>query len=78
MHRSRRQARHAGLAAPRIPFSWQCLHFMSIAWMYRQDYGRAGYRIPPMRRLRDSFIVWMTIRPLLSRSAAVLSFRLSV
>ena len=28
-------------------FFLQFLHSMSIAWMYREDYDRAGYRIPP-------------------------------
>ena len=26
-------------------FLWQFPHFMAIAWMYREDYARAGYRI---------------------------------
>ena len=25
-------------------FFWQVPHFLSLAWMYRKDYGRAGYR----------------------------------
>jgi protoheme IX farnesyltransferase len=28
-------------------FSWQLPHFMVIAWMYRDDYARAGYLIFP-------------------------------
>jgi protoheme IX farnesyltransferase len=28
-------------------FLWQFPHFMAIAWMYRDDYERAGYRILP-------------------------------
>ena len=26
-------------------FCWQMPHFLSLAWMYRKDYERAGYRI---------------------------------
>jgi heme o synthase len=28
-------------------FLWQLPHFMAIAWMYRDDYARAGYLIFP-------------------------------
>jgi heme o synthase len=28
-------------------FLWQFPHFLSIAWMYRDDYARAGYRMLP-------------------------------
>ena len=27
---------------------WQLPHFMAIAWMYRQDYGRAGLKMIPV------------------------------
>src|ERR1700761_2202192 len=30
-----------------VLFLWQFPHFMAIAWMYREDYARAGYRILP-------------------------------
>jgi protoheme IX farnesyltransferase len=30
-----------------IVFAWQFPHFMSIAWMYREDYKRAGMRMLP-------------------------------
>ena len=26
-------------------FAWQFPHFMAIAWMYREDYARAGHRM---------------------------------
>ena len=32
----------------RIMFFWQFPHFMSIAWMYREDYARAGIRMLPV------------------------------
>jgi protoheme IX farnesyltransferase len=28
-----------------ILFCWQMPHFLSLAWMYRRDYARAGYRL---------------------------------
>ena len=28
-----------------ILFFWQMPHFLSLAWMYRKDYSRAGYRM---------------------------------
>jgi protoheme IX farnesyltransferase len=31
-----------------ILFFWQFPHFMSIAWMYREDYARAGIRMLPV------------------------------
>src|SRR5579863_1027614 len=31
-----------------ILFVWQFPHFMAIAWMYRDDYGRAGIRMLPV------------------------------
>ncbi len=29
-------------------FLWQFPHFLSIAWMYREDYARAGIRMLPV------------------------------
>jgi protoheme IX farnesyltransferase len=29
-------------------FLWQFPHFMAIAWMYREDYSRAGYQMLPL------------------------------
>lgn len=31
-----------------ILFFWQFPHFMAIAWMYREDYGRAGIKMLPV------------------------------
>ena len=31
-----------------ILFLWQFPHFLSIAWMYREDYARAGIRMLPV------------------------------
>jgi protoheme IX farnesyltransferase len=47
-------------------FLWQFPHFMAIAWMYREDYDRAGYCVLPAGRLRGGFISWMTLLPILA------------
>ena len=31
-----------------ILFVWQFSHFMPIAWLYRDDYARAGFRMLPV------------------------------
>lgn len=45
-----------------ILFFWQFPHFMAIAWMYREDYARAGIRmLPVVDRKGDSTfrqIIW--------------------
>jgi protoheme IX farnesyltransferase len=44
----------SALAAPEawllfaIMFFWQMPHFLAIAWMYRDDYARGGYRVLPV------------------------------
>jgi protoheme IX farnesyltransferase len=37
-----------GVSLFAILFVWQFPHFMSIAWLYREDYGRAGIRMLPV------------------------------
>ena len=48
-----------------ILFLWQFPHFMAIAWMYRDDYQRADYRVLPVADRRGAFVNWMTVLPLL-------------
>jgi heme o synthase len=48
-----------------IVFLWQFPHFMAIAWMYRQDYARAGYLVLPFGERRDRFVFWQTLAPCL-------------
>ncbi len=31
-----------------IVLVWQIPHFMAIAWLYRDDFGRAGFPLPPV------------------------------
>jgi len=45
-------------------FLWQFPHFMAIAWMYRDDYARAGYLVLPTEN-RERFVVWVTTVPIL-------------
>jgi heme o synthase len=42
-------------------FLWQFPHFMAIAWMYREDYARAGYLVLPLDERRDRFVVWQSV-----------------
>jgi heme o synthase len=48
-----------------ILFFWQFPHFMAIAWMYREDYARAGIRmLPTVDRKGDATfrqIVWTSV-----------------
>jgi protoheme IX farnesyltransferase len=48
-----------------ILFLWQFPHFMSIAWMYREDYDRAGYFVLPHGEARAPFVTLQTVLPLL-------------
>ncbi len=50
-----------------VLFLWQFPHFMAIAWMYREDYDRAGYQVLPHdARARARFVKWQTRLPLLA------------
>lgn len=46
-----------------ILFLWQFPHFFAIAWMYREDYGRAGIRMLPVvepegRMTGQQIVLW--------------------
>jgi protoheme IX farnesyltransferase len=45
-------------------FLWQFPHFMAIAWMYREDYDRAGYLVLPKGDVRVPFVILETLLPL--------------
>jgi protoheme IX farnesyltransferase len=49
-----------------ILFLWQFPHFMAIAWMYREDYDRAGYFVLPKGNVRVPFVILETLLPLLA------------
>jgi heme o synthase len=55
-----------------IVFLWQFPHFMAIAWMYRQDYTRAGYVVLPRGKSNDRFVAWQTLLPSLALLAVAL------
>jgi protoheme IX farnesyltransferase len=47
---ARGQIEWPAVALVAILFVWQFPHFMSIAWLYREDYARAGIRMLPVVR----------------------------
>jgi protoheme IX farnesyltransferase len=49
-----------------ILFLWQFPHFMAIAWMYREDYDRAGYLVLPKGNAKVPFVILETLLPLLA------------
>jgi len=50
-----------------IVFLWQFPHFMAIAWMYREDYARAGYLVLPLGPYGRARLVHLqTMLPLLA------------
>jgi protoheme IX farnesyltransferase len=58
-----------GLALFAIVFLWQIPHFMAIAWMYRDDYRRAGFPMLPViepdghRTGRQSLLYTLALLP---------------
>ncbi|MGA2051116.1 MAG: heme o synthase, partial [Terracidiphilus sp.] len=44
-------------------FLWQFPHFMAIAWMYREDYERAGYVVLPPGDDKVPFVMLQTLLP---------------
>ncbi len=54
------------LALFAIMFVWQVPHFLAIAWMYREDYAKGGYKVLAVmdsdgRRTSRSMLVWAVI-----------------
>src|SRR6266849_1679670 len=48
-----------------LVFLWQFPHFMAIAWMYREDYQRAGYMVLPRGDAGASFMLCQAMARLL-------------
>lgn len=46
-----------------VLFLWQFPHFMAIAWIYRQDYARAGYLMLPEGLEGERFMAWSALAP---------------
>ena len=44
-----------------VVFLWQFPHFLSIAWMYREDYARAGYRMLPANDAAGTSMAWQVV-----------------
>ena len=68
-----------------ILFFWQFPHFMAIAWMYREDYARAGIRMLPVvdksgnatfRQIvcTSTILVWVSVLPSLTGMAGLRYF----
>ena len=55
-----------------IVFLWQFPHFMAIAWIYREDYARAGCVVLPTGKSKDRFVAWQTLLPSLALLAVAL------
>jgi protoheme IX farnesyltransferase len=47
-------------------FLWQFPHFMAIAWMYREDYDRAGYLVLPKGNVKVPVVILETLLPLVA------------
>lgn len=56
-----------------IVFLWQFPHFMAIAWMYREDYDRAGYLVLPRAAQRNRWMAWQSILPSLALAPVTLA-----
>jgi len=68
-----------------ILFVWQFPHFMSIAWMYREDYKRAGIRMLPVNDskgdrtfrqivMASAVLVWVSALPSVVGMASIRYF----
>jgi len=49
-----------------VLFLWQFPHFMAIAWMFREDYARAGYLVLPPGEGSHRLMTWQTVMPALA------------
>ena len=56
-----RPADWGALALFAILFLWQFPHFLAIAWMYRDDYERAGLKMLPTSRPIPGVTGWMAV-----------------
>ena len=46
---------------------------MAIAWMYREDYARAGYLVLPRGESRGSFVICLPLLPLVVLTPVLLT-----
>lgn len=66
----------SGFALFAIVFCWQLPHFMAIAWLYREDYGKAGFPMLPVidpdgRRAGKQAVYWGMLLVLASLEPAI-------
>jgi protoheme IX farnesyltransferase len=66
-----------GLVLFAIMFLWQFPHFFAIAWMYREDYGRAGILMLPVvepegRLTKQQIMLWTLLLVPVSLAPAAL------
>jgi protoheme IX farnesyltransferase len=70
-------------------YLWQFPHFMAIAWMYRDDYERAGYRMLPGYKSRRMFaalqaaipaalLIPVSLLPWIAREAGSVYFAVAI
>lgn len=50
-----------GLALFGVLFLWQIPHFMAIAWLYREQYARAGFRMLPVVDPQGRATGWLAL-----------------
>ncbi|MBI5630682.1 MAG: protoheme IX farnesyltransferase [Elusimicrobia bacterium] len=41
-----------------IQFLWQIPHFLALSWIYKEDYARAGFRVPSLADSSGFSIAW--------------------
>ena len=68
---SRGSIDRTGAALFAIVFCWQLPHFMAIAWLYREDYAKAGFPMLPVidpdgRRAGKQAVYWALLMVLAS------------
>lgn len=44
-----------------IMFAWQIPHFLALAWKYREDYARGGYRVLSLNDHRGLATAWQSV-----------------
>ncbi|HEX8386660.1 MAG TPA: heme o synthase, partial [Rubricoccaceae bacterium] len=44
-----------------VLFLWQLPHFFALAWMYREDYRQAGFRMLPSVRGGERLTAWLVL-----------------
>lgn len=44
-----------------VLFLWQLPHFFALAWMFREDYQRAGFRMLPSVRGGERLLAWFVL-----------------